>query len=97
MGIKLADKLSEIGKEVFGWDNDWRMNYTTGRKKYGAQKAFKKLINKETISKSKNVILSHDIAWFTRFNAMTKFRYRSVDLSNVKSPLQQVMGYLQGE
>jgi hypothetical protein len=67
MGIKLADRLSEIGKEVFGWDCEWKMNYTSGIKKYGAEKAFQKLMIKNPILKSKIVILSHDFAWVTRF------------------------------
>jgi hypothetical protein len=68
MGIKIADKLSGSGKEVFGWDSEWKMNFTSHQKYYGARRAFKKLLIKQTKLPSKIVILSHDIAYMTRFD-----------------------------
>ena len=30
-GVKLADLLESLGKQVIGWDIDWRMNYKISR------------------------------------------------------------------
>ncbi len=70
VGIEIANQLSDSGKDVFGWDFEWKMNFKNHKRDYGAETAYKKLIKKKTRLPAKNIILSHDDAFIERLDVL---------------------------
>jgi len=71
VAIEIANKLSALGKNVFGWDCEWNMNFKNHKRDYGAETAFNKLMKKKTRLPGKNIILSHDVAFIERLDVLT--------------------------
>jgi hypothetical protein len=60
ISLEIADKLSETGSLVFGWDSEWAEDFDINRNKYGGTEAFQRLLVKDSRSPKQIVILSHD-------------------------------------
>lgn len=64
--MTIANTLNEKwGVQVFGWDMEWNMNWTSNRNKYGGSALFMRVGGAGTHSKRRGrvVVLSHDIAF----------------------------------
>jgi hypothetical protein len=68
ISLEIADKLSETGSLVFGWDSEWAEDFSINRNKYGGREAFQRLLVKNSRSPKQIVILSHDKAFRCPFH-----------------------------
>jgi hypothetical protein len=83
-GVQIADILANrFGAQVFGWDQEWNMNFASNRMMYDGSKMFLRL-GKGAHAKApgKIVVLAHDVA------------YRPHDLTNGTLDYEELLTFI---
>jgi len=62
-GIDITNRLAREGKRVFGWDDEWGVEWKHNTLKYGGAAMYQRLNRHHTKSPQKVVLLMHDIAY----------------------------------
>lgn len=61
--ITIFFRLAREGKRVFGWDDEWGVEWKHNTLKYGGAAMYQRLNRRHTKSPQKVVLLMHDIAY----------------------------------